>query len=254
MITTNGHELKEQDFTYPMESEVYHLNGRQIVKPSSFLLLFSRIAETHLETFEANFSRLSKFGYSWALISISIDVERPFGACVPLVGQTWASARKGPYFRREMRFADPEGNVYFRGSTYSVIIDLESRSVYRKKELPLPIPEETPEFCTESISPHFRETLDFEEVAVRTVNPSEIDALGHVNNCRYGDYAFDAMTAEERELLSGLRHMDVYFISEMREGDRFAMEKAWLPEEKRLVVRGHNLTKDDISFVLDFRF
>ena len=253
-MLTNGHTLKEQDFTYPMETEVYHLNGKQIVKPSSYLLLFSRIAETHLETFEANFSRLSKFGYSWALISISVDIDHPFGACVPLVGKTWASARRGPYFRREMQFTHADGTPCFRGSTQSVLIDLESRSVYRKKELPLPIPEETPEFCTEGTRTHFRDQLEFTEGPVRTVFPSDIDALGHVNNCRYGDYAFDAMTAEERELLAGLRHMDVYFISEMREDDTFAMEKAYLPEEKRLVVRGHNLTKDDISFVLDFRF
>jgi len=79
-----------------------------------------------------------------------------------------------------------------------------------------------------------------------------VDLLGHVNNRRYGDFAYDALTAEEILRLRKIKRMDLYFISEMRNKDDFTVFKS--VEENRILLRGHNNMKNDTAFDIVFQF
>ena len=63
-------------------------------------------------------------------------------------------------------------------------------------------------------------------VEVRKVRPSMTDGVGHVNNTRYGDFVYDAMTADERDRLCNLKRIDVWFNYELLEGDEFQIIKS----------------------------
>ena len=89
-------------------------------------------------------------------------------------------------------------------------------------------------------------------VMERTVQASQIDCLGHVNNCRYGEFAYDIFTGEEQEKLKDLKRMDIHFLSELRSGDLFAMGKAY--DGNRIFFQGYNKTKDDVSFNIVMQF
>ena len=58
--------------------------------------------------------------------------------------------------------------------------------------------EPTELFLIES-SPSFKMTESLESVSEQIVRPSHVDCLGHVNNCRYGEFAYDAFTDEEQK-------------------------------------------------------
>lgn len=84
----------------------------------------------------------------------------------------------------------------------------------------------------------------------RKVYNSHIDLLGHVNNSRYGEFAYDVFTDEERKDLSDYNRMEYYFQSELRRGETFSIHKG--KEEGRMVIRGHNETRDCVSFEIVF--
>lgn len=235
----------ETDHCYPVETEVADLDENGFLKPYAYQNLFARIAETHLNLLHLNVDTTLSYNLAWALVSMSFELVRPISGCMRLVATTWHSQRKGPYFRRELVFRDEAGDLVFHGSTFSVLLDVNTRSVYRRKELPFPV-SPPHEVFTIQAEPILHFDGNYEALEQRQVRNSHIDALGHVNNIRYGEFAYDALTAEECAQLMYLRRMDVRFVSELRRDDVFSVEKAVL--NRQIGVRGKQPQGDGIFF------
>ena len=94
--------------------------------------------------------------------------------------------------------------------------------------------------------------MEFDKIAERKVFNSYIDYLGHVNNCRYGEFAYDAFTDEERQNLARLKRMDFYFLSELRNKDTFSVLKTY--DGNKLLIRGYNNIKDNLAFDIIMEF
>lgn len=241
----------EQAFVHQLDVEVSFLNENNIMKPSAYQSLFAQLAERHLSAFGADSNVTMQYGLAWALISLSIDIKKPIDRCMKLFAKTWYSQRKGPYFRRELVFCDENDTIMFQGSTFSVLLDLENRTIYRKNALPFSLTLPLEEYCIEA-EPRYRGEFDFTPIETRVVYNSFIDNLGHVNNRYYGDFAFDSLTESELLNMVRLRRMDFYFISELRNKDHFTLEKA--KATNRILINGQNITKSDLAFVVDMQF
>lgn len=241
----------EKDCVYELLATASYLNQHSQLKPYAYQVLFEQMAEQHLFQLNLNVDETMQHGLAWALISMSVEVVTPIEKSMALYGNTWFSEHRGPYFRRELLIKDADGQVMFKGSTHSVLLDIEKRSVFRKKVIPFPMHEPTPIFLLEA-SPGFKMDVALASVLERTVQPSQIDCLGHVNNCRYGELAYDVFSEEEQENLKDLKRMDIYFLSELRAGDHFTMRKA--NEGNQIFFQGYNNTKDDVSFNIVMQF
>lgn len=247
----NCFNIKEKDCVYEMDIYASYLNQNHDMKPHAYQALFEQMAERHLTDYNCNVNVTMEHGLAWALVSMTLEVINPIRDCIRLSGHTWYSKHQGPYFRRELIFQNEDGLVMFKGSTFSVLLDIEKRTVCRKKELPFEIHQPTEEFLVEA-SPNFKTNADFKTVQERHVLRSHIDCLGHVNNCRYGEYSYDAFSDEEMERLQQLKRLEIYFNSELRDGDTFAIEKA--AQGEKLIFRGFNNTKEDVSFNMTLEF
>ena len=241
--------LVEKDHIYEMEIEVSDLDENGLLKPYAYQALFAHLAEKHLNLLNLNVDMTLTHDLAWALVSMSLEFPMPVKSCMRLFATTWHSQRKGPYFRRELVFRNGDGDVMFQGSTFSVLLDLGNRSVYRKKELPFHVHDPIAEFTIEAF-PTVRSQSSYEQVEQRKVRNSHIDPLGHVNNCRYGEFAHDALSEEECRDLRHLRRMDIHFVSELRKGDVFSIWKACEEhdESRRILIRGRNDGTDGVSF------
>lgn len=237
--------VAELNCTYETETEVSMINENGVLKPHAYQVLFAQVAEQHLNAFHANASHTMAYGVAWALISMTIEIEKQVAGCQKLVAQTWHSQHKGPYWRRELVFRDQAGDVVFQGSTFSVLLDMEKRSVSRKRDIPFFTTPPTPVFTIDA-KPTLKSHISYSPVEVRKVRNSHIDMLGHVNNCRYGEFAYDALSGQEREKLAEMRRMEIYFASELRRGDDFTIGKA--TQGDKLYIRGHNNMKENTSF------
>ncbi len=240
---------QELEFVYEMEVETSDFNERGVLKPYVYQNLFAKVAEKHLMKHNVHVEATMEYNMAWALVSISYEILKPVKETGKIYANTWYSKRKGPYFRREILFRNSEGEILFQGSTFSVILDLEKRTVYRKKEVPFLHFEPTEEFTIEA-RPTMKTHLDYEKVEERVVKNSHIDLLGHVNNSRYGEFAYDVFSEEERMDLVNFNRMEFYFQSELRRGDRFSIHRA--KEERQLMIRGYNETKGCVSFEIVF--
>jgi medium-chain acyl-[acyl-carrier-protein] hydrolase len=250
-LQKNYIENTEASCIHQLDVEVFYLNENGIMKPSAYQALFAQLAERHLDIFHAGARETMKYGLAWALISMSIEIKQPINSCMKLFAHTWYSQKRGPYFRRELVFCNEDGHIMFQGSTFSVLLEVATRKVFRKKDTPFKLTEPSGVFCMEA-DHHFRENVELTPCTTRDIYSSDIDLLGHVNNRRYGDFAYDALTEEEKLRLKNMRRMELYFISEMRREDNFTIFKR--AEEDRILLRGHNNKKEDTSFDIVFAF
>ena len=241
----------EKDCVYELLATASYLNQYNQLKPYAYQVLFEQMAERHLFHLNLNVDTTLEHDLAWALISMSLEVVTPIEKSMTLYANTWFSQHKGPYYRRELLFKDKDGNIMFKGSTHSVLLDIKKRSVYRKKETPFPMHTPTEIFLLEA-SPSFKIDAELNDIEERTVKPSQIDCLGHVNNCRYGEFVYDIFTEEEQEQLKKLKRMDINFLSELRAGDHFTMRKSY--DGNMIYFQGYNNTKDDVSFNIVLKF
>jgi len=239
---------QEMQHYYDVDVEVSLLNENGHLKPHAYQFLIADVAGRHLSRFHVNADDIIPLGLSWALISLHVDVIRPIRGCEHLQAQTWHSGTKGPYFRRELIFRDTDGQTVFQAVTFSILLDVKKRSILRPKildELSIRLPEPNPEKLFEAKATR-KFQLDYTPSEIRKVYNSYLDPLGHVNNCRYGEFAYDTFTPEEKLRLDRLQRMEVYFESELRPQDAFTIGKA--REGNSLFFRGHNNERDNTSF------
>ncbi|MDR7869867.1 MAG: thioesterase [Tissierellaceae bacterium] len=243
--------VKETDFEYEIETELADFNENKLMKPYGYQKLCNELGDMHLSVIDMNVDITMKSNLAWALTSLSVEIAKPVEGNIKLRGKTWYSGRKGPLFRREYLFTDVKGDVLFKAASFSVLLDMEKRTIYRKKELPFNMSEPINEFIIEA-KINKKMNLDYIKLDERKAYNSYIDPLGHVNNCRYGEFAYDTFTDVEVENLRNLKRMDIYFRSELRKNDNFTIHKAY--DEDSIYIRGENDTKKDISFDIYFTF
>lgn len=241
----------ERELIYHIDTDIEDLNEHNILKPYVYQRLFSQLADRHLEAIGEDIGRLMKYNLAWALVSISVEIVRPIEGIAKLNATTWHSQRRGPYFRRDFIFRNEKGETVFHGTSFSILLDVETRTVFRKRELPLDIIEPVEEFTIDA-APNLKVNCRYGKVEERKVYGSYIDRLGHVNNCRYGEFGYDILSDEERNRLSSLKRMDIFFSSELRDKDRFSLLRA--DEDNKIFIRGFNETKSENSFDIIYHF
>ncbi|MDD2294665.1 MAG: thioesterase [Eubacteriales bacterium] len=248
----------EQSNLYTIQLDPSLLNPRGILKPQAYQSLYCELAEQHLTAHDAGSDKTLKYGVAWVLISLSVDVFKPAVAPGALQAKTWKSGRKGPYFMRDFIFSTKDGELCFRGTSYSVLLNLDTRKICRDKNIPFfSLTADEPPLTLGQPTWKHAYGQEAEPIAdgltlrtQRKVENSFLDLLGHVNNTRYAEFVYDAMTEEEVERLNGLSRMEVYFAAELRHGDTFfvsAVEKS-----DRLFFRGSKDGSGETSFDLVF--
>lgn len=241
----------EEECTYEIESEVSFLNENKILKPYAYQNLFNEVVDKHLNNFNLNVDNTLEYNLAWAIISLSIEIVKPIDSCIKLFASTWHSQKRGPFFRREYIFRNEKGETLFQGSSFSILFDIKTRSIYRSKHYPFYISPPNEKVVIEA-SPTFKMKTDFNKICDRIVHNSYVDCLGHVNNSRYSEFAYDAFTDDEISNLANLKRMDIYFESELRNKDNFSMLKAY--DGDKIFFRGKNNTKEDTSFNIVMQF
>ena len=79
------------------------------------------------------------------------------------------------------------------------------------------------------------------------------DGVGHVNNTRYGDFVYDAMTDSERDRLGDLKRIDVWFNYELLAGDEFEIIKC-CENDDVICFGGRKFGADKNSFDVKLTF
>ena len=240
--------MDEREYTYSLTAEGNDLNEFEYLKPYGYQRLFGVVAEEHSKKMGFDFSRTMRYNLAWVLISLTMEIERPVRGSLQLEASTWHTGRKGPFYRREFLFKDEQG-VMFKGCTYSALIDLGDRKIFCGSEVPfLKVP--VIECQVVRAAPLFKPVAHFERVERRKVYNSYIDFLGHVNNLRYSEFAYDALDGEEEKGFCGPCRIELYFRSEIKPSDEFEVYKGY--SDGAVIIKA--AVGEEDSFYSVFRF
>ncbi len=235
----------EQQFRYQVQTDFSYFNQDGMMKIYGYQHLFAQLVDQHLEALNLTMEDTLDYGLAWVLRSISLTIKKKVPRGEILLGRTWHSQRKGPYFRREYEFCNQQGEILVQGSSFSILLDMGKRSIYRAQTVPFAFIEPTEEFLLEA-SPSFKCPDYYDAIEERVVRPSHIDGIGHVNNARYGEFAYDALTESEIMSLPQIQRIDYYFLSEMALGTAFQIMRT--KTDSQLFLRGKHLSTGKTSF------
>ncbi len=239
----------EQQHIHKVKVEFAHLNAQSYIQPHGYQHVIGKVVNEHLELFDIGFNACLQKNLGWVIVSLHVDIKKHVQGCANLHLRTWHSERKRLYFRREIEARDDSGEMVFVATIYSVLMDFAAQTVYRKAELPFKIIDPHPEFV-QDVAPVFKENFAYTKNCERTVLRSFIDGFGHVNNCRYGEFAFDALSDRHADL-SKLKAFSIYFCSELKLNDVFVIEDAI---QDNIVLHGYNKSTQKTSFYCVFSY
>lgn len=244
----------EASYTYEYRVSMDMLNGSSLMKPSGYQTIICDVAEMHLSRIHLNIEDLAQYHVAWVLIASSFEIIEPIRSERKVIGHTWHSAQEKLTFRRDLTFTDEDDNPLFNAVTFTVLMDLTSRRIVRPDKAGFAIGEPLPRFTMEA-APKLRCRTEMQSCDHRRIYPSHIDCLGHTNNCRYSEFAYDALTEDELSHLDKLRRMDINFQSELRLGDTFTVRRGHLPDKSsHLIIDGINDQTGKPSFVCQMQF
>lgn len=198
------------------------LNAQCSLKPNGYLELAGLVADKHLDEMNMGISAMLEKGYAWVLTAATVRIHKPVRDCAELTAHTWLEGTRGPYARRELEFFDVSGQPAFTVSYYSVLFNVNTRHFENTKDSPYPIECENPE-SKSAASPRWKIPCDMSALYRRIVMRSDLDCLGHVHNCRYAAYAYDALTDEQAKKYESIREFEVLFRHELSLGEQFTV-------------------------------
>ncbi len=219
--------MDEKRYSYPLELGVAMFNGGGALKVSAYQELYMQAVEPHLKNIDMDEAKLMReMDVAWVLIAMTVEPLRPIRPGETLHARTWNTTEVARLlFRREFAFYDEAEEPVLRGASFSALMDLKNRRVCAKREILSLFSLPAGETLLEASDRLRMKTPETEPVETLTARPSWEDAVGHVNNFRYGEMVYDALTDSERSGMERLRRLELYFVSETRPGDRLALHR-----------------------------
>ena len=193
------------------------------LKPSAILWFVQEIAERHCVQLGTDWDTLAKKNMFWAVIRHRVQVTRLPRKNETIRIETWPMPTTRVAYPRNVVAFDQQGNELFRSLSLWVLMDLHTRAmilpgksgvevpgVLQGGELPVPA----------SLSP-----VQLSASLSRQVRFTDLDINGHMNNCRYLDWAYDLLPSafhQDHEI----RDFTLGYLSEAREGDTLLLQHA----------------------------
>lgn len=245
-------EEYERSFCYDAHADMTMCGTDGSMTPFGWQRLVVGVIEQHLENIGMGEEELlERLGMSWILLSTHLEIYRPIKLGEHLTARTWNSGITPPIFRRELELVDPDGKKAAVGATFSTLLSVKDRRVCTDRATinGFGLPRGERLFSPDRHPPRGGEYTFTEE---RIARPSMTDSMGHVNNTRYGEFVFDALTDRERASMSRLEKLDVWFAAEICAGDCFRVERT--EHNGAVTVRGMLMSSGAQSFLMRLRF
>lgn len=205
------------------------------IKPSAVLDLFQDAAGRHAEEIGVGFKAMSARRFLWVLTRVKFKIIAPPDRYDAVVVKTWPLPPNRLIYRREYRIEDLNGNPLIIGSSEWVVLHSEERRL-------LSVPDLYP------FTDGFNEEMMFEGrlLKVKDFEASgdpyklravwtEVDVNGHLNNTKYANYVFDALSPSREILLEGFQ---IDYRKEVLEGGELNIYCA--ESENGILAKGNN--------------
>ncbi len=188
---------------------------------SQILDYIQEVAGDHSALLGASRQELSRRGLFWAVIRHRVQITRLPKAGEVITVRTWPMPTTRTAYPRSTIFYDEKGRELLRAISLWVLMDQESRGMVLPGKSGVTV--EGLLLGSELTAPGSilpRKLINSES---RRVRFSQLDANGHMNNCRYLDWVCDLLPSDfhRDRALSGFT---ICYLSEATEGEAIALQ------------------------------
>ncbi len=192
------------------------------MKPSHILDLIQQAAGDHSALLGAGRQSLAKLGLFWAVVRHRVQITRLPAAGETITVKTWPMPTTRTAYPRSTIFYDRQGREILRAISLWALMDAKSRSLVLPGKSGVEV--EGLLLGSELTAPGSIVPKNLVNTVLRPVHFSDLDYNGHMNNCRYLDWAMDLLPSpfhQDRHLAG----FTVCYLSEATEGE--ALELQW---------------------------
>ncbi len=197
------------------------------LKMSAICWLVQEMAGRHCQLLRLDWDTLANRRLFWAIIRHRVQVTRlpKKGETIRL--ETWPMPTTRVAFPRSVVAFDADGQELFRSISLWVLMDLDTRAMI----LPGKSGVQVAGILRggELASPGSLHPAVLEQCQQRPVRFTDLDLNGHMNNCRYLDWAADLLPSAFHEA-HYIRDFTLSYLSEAREGDGLSLRYALQPD------------------------
>ena len=197
------------------------------LKMSAICWFVQEMAGRHCVQLELDWHTLAKRRLFWAIIRHRVQVKRLPKKDETIRIETWPMPTTRVAYPRSVVAFDQQGNELFRSISIWVLMDLDTRAMI----LPGKSGVEVNGILRggELASPASMHPAVLEQLQQRPVRFSDLDLNGHMNNCRYLDWAADLLPSQFHQDHT-IQDFTLGYLSEAREGDQLTLRYELRPE------------------------
>ena len=190
----------------------------RLIKPSAVMKYFQEMSDCHCTLVGNDYQSLRDRDMAFISVKTSLTFHNTPKWGDMVTCKTWHREMKGVNWVRDCVMMNENGDVLVESTTNWILMTLSDRKVCRPNKVPGLNIVTAPEWALENDRlGRMKLPEEMPVVAVRTVEYTDIDYFGHLNNCVYADIICNAMPGkmDGREL----KKLDIAFSMEAVEGD-----------------------------------
>lgn len=215
----------------------YHTNKFGQASFTSILNILIEAAWAHAQVMDWGYDNLKSNNLIWVLSRLYLKAEKIPVWQDQIILNTWSAGTDGMYAYREYLIEDLNGNVILTASTAWLILDFESRKIFRLSEYRNTFPKSSnPVICRNP--KRIKPEKHVDEIIYLPVNYSDIDVNQHFNSVKYVERIFDFYGIDFLNIYEPLE-FEVNYIKEGQIGDKVGVSSFKLGDNEFLncVVR-----------------
>jgi medium-chain acyl-[acyl-carrier-protein] hydrolase len=223
----DGTDSMKNSFTRAFTVSSYDLNPKGQARLTTLANYFQEMAYHHANQLGFGYEDMNEQKIMWVLSRMRIRINHYPVWDDQLSVETWHKGMNRLFGLRDFRVKNTEGEVLGLASSAWLILDSKTRRPIRPAAGVL-----SQNLGTDSV---FEENLDkihlpdqMEELARRSVQFSDLDIVGHVNNVKYMEWCIDALM-DKGSIHREIRELEINFMHEALLGDSIII-RGTLPE------------------------
>lgn len=230
---------------YPDYKQTFTLSDLHVdcfgrLKPSTILFFAQEAASQHCELLRLDWDTLSQKNLFWAVTRHRVQITRLPVRGETITVETWPMPTTKVAFPRSVVAYDAQGSELFRAISIWVLMDSKTRAMILPGKSGVLV--EGTLRGTELTAPRSLAPCLLQNTYSRTVDYTQLDRNGHMNNTRYLDW-IDALLPSAFHQVHPLREMTVCYHNEALENQK--IDLSWsLSDGPVLQVDAHRENTD----------
>lgn len=210
----------------------YHTNQYAKASIVSLFNILIEAAWAHAQVMDWGYDNLKSNNLFWVLSRIYFQVEKYPAWQDKITLNTWSAGTDGIYAYREYIVENDRGEIFLRASTAWLILDMETRKIFRLSDLRATFPKRI-DFSACRNPKRIKPNLHPENLHFYPVLFSELDINQHFNSVKYLERVLDDFGIE---FLNNFEpaELEVNYLKEGQAGDWIAVTRSQISENEFL--------------------